>query len=279
MRKSEGTIIKRGAQQYRARITLREKEYSKTFISAGDAEAWLLKLRLSADEDDRAHQLYVQKLTVAELLTRFCDEVASQRASLESRRREVSRCNTLLKQQPQLSSMKAVNLQPRHIATYVVDRRAQGASDGSIRAELAIIRRTFPLAGGAWRLGFDHQGTASSLCEDSFEVATLPQPRMKTLLREREGGRASAAAFPAGRVYVRSIFNTRTRCSDLPGTYKTSTSPNCQTQAALRVVQETVMFHVARATVGYGSESAWLFSPQPQTRDSLGASSRRCRTS
>lgn len=64
MRKSEGTIVKRGAQQYRARITLREKEYSKTFTSAGDAETWLLKLRLSADEDDRAHQLYVQKLSL-----------------------------------------------------------------------------------------------------------------------------------------------------------------------------------------------------------------------
>jgi len=155
MRHPEGTIIKRGKRNFRARITLRGQEFSKTHSTAGEAEQWLLNLRLAADEDDVAHRLHVQQLKVSELLIRFRDEVAATRRSKEARRREVGRCNCLIDQQTHISGMKAIHLQPRHIVRYIAHRRGQGASNGSIRAELAIIRRTFTLAGGPWGLGLE----------------------------------------------------------------------------------------------------------------------------
>lgn len=154
MRHPEGTIVRRG-ESFRARIKIRSKEYNKTFRTAGEAEKWLLDLRLSADEDDIAHRLHVQLLTVSELLTRFRDEVAAKRDSRESSRREVGRCNFLITQQSHITGMKAMHLQPRHIVRYVAHRRGQGASNDSIRAELAILRRTYTLAGGPWGLGLD----------------------------------------------------------------------------------------------------------------------------
>ena len=155
MRHPEGTITKRGKNSHRARIHMRGQEYSKTFSTAGEAERWLLELRLSADEDDVAHRLHVQQLTVSELLTRFRDEIAAKRDSKESGRREVGRCNFLITQQIQITGMKAMHLQPRHIVRYIVHRREQRASNDSIRAELAILRRTYTLAGGPWGLGLD----------------------------------------------------------------------------------------------------------------------------
>lgn len=155
MRHPEGTITKRGKNSHRARIHMRGQEYSKTFSTAGEAERWLLELRLSADEDDVAHRLHVQQLTVSELLTRFRDEIAAKRDSKESGRREVGRCNFLITQQTQITGMKAMHLQPRHIVRYIVHRREQRASNDSIRAELAILRRTYTLAGGPWGLGLD----------------------------------------------------------------------------------------------------------------------------
>ena len=153
MRHPEGTIIKRGKTSFRARVHMRGQEYSKTFSTAGEAEKWLFDLRLAADEDDVVHRLHVQQLTVAELITRFRDDVAEKRRSAESRRREVARCDALINEQVHVTGMRAINLQSRHIVRYIATRRSQGASNSSLRAELAIIRRTFTLAGGPWGLG------------------------------------------------------------------------------------------------------------------------------
>ncbi len=149
MRNSEGSIERRGKNRFRARITVRGEAYSKSFKTAGEAEQWVFDLRMSTGDDDLLHRLVLEKLKVSELIERFRDEVAAKRATPEARRREVSRCNFLLAQ-PQLSNALAVQLQARHIVTFVVNRRLAGASDGSIRAELAIIRRVFNLAAGPW---------------------------------------------------------------------------------------------------------------------------------
>jgi integrase len=163
MRNSEGVIEKRGRNRFRSRITIRGRAYSKTFSQLAQAEQWLLDLQLSTDEDDLTHRLHTEQLSVRELIERFRDEVAKRRSSPESRRREVARCNHLLAQNPEMADMRAVNLQPRHIVSYIARRRLQGASDGTIRAELAIVRRTFTLAGGAWGLGLDQPVRPSSM--------------------------------------------------------------------------------------------------------------------
>ena len=155
VRNSEGVIERRAKDRYRARITIRGKAYSQTHSTRLDAEEWLRTLRIAADDDGIEHRRSVEKLGVAALLKEFITEIADKRASAESRRRERERCQYIIDKQPELSGMLAVQVEPRHITAYIRRRRTQGASDGSIRAELAIVRRMYILAGGPWGYGFD----------------------------------------------------------------------------------------------------------------------------
>lgn len=218
MRHPEGTIVKRGKRNFRARITLRGREHSKTWSTAGEAEQWLLDLRLSADEDDVAHRLHVQQLTVSGLLIRFRDEVAAKRVSKESSRREVGRCNFLINDQAHVSGMKAIHLQPRHIVRYVAHRREQGASNDSIRAELAIIRRIYTLAGGPWGLGLDQPVRKGLLPPPSpGRERRLTQDEYRTLMeaaRHYENTLGGNDRLPIGAI-IEFAINTAMRRSEI----------------------------------------------------------------
>jgi len=155
VRKSEGEIHRLGKDRYRARIGIRGKRYNKTLSTKLEAEEWLRSMRTAVDDDGIEHRRRVEKLGLAQLIKEFMTEVSDKRESAESRRRELERCRFIIDKQPQLSGMLAAQVEPRHITAYVRHRRDQGASDGSIRSELAIIRRMYNLAGGPWGYGFD----------------------------------------------------------------------------------------------------------------------------
>ncbi|AXQ31051.1 hypothetical protein D0B54_21260 [Solimonas sp. K1W22B-7] len=155
MRNPDGAVEKRGRNLYRARITIRGKAYSKTWPTKLQADEWLRSLRTASDDDGIEHRRKVEQIGFTQLLKEFMTEVVEKRDGADSRRRERERCQFLLDKQPELSGMKAAQVEPRHITDYVRRRRKQGASNGSIRAELAIVRRMYNLAGGPWGYGFD----------------------------------------------------------------------------------------------------------------------------
>lgn len=63
MRHPGGTIVKRGKNAYRARMTLRGLEYSRTHTTAGEAGQWLLDLRLSAESSHSGTRNPLSRIT------------------------------------------------------------------------------------------------------------------------------------------------------------------------------------------------------------------------
>lgn len=72
-----------------------------------------------------------------------------------------------------MADMPAIHLQPRHIVSYSARPRLQGASDGTVRAELAIVGRTFTLAGGACSQGNTTRRCALRTCTRTSSAARI----------------------------------------------------------------------------------------------------------
>jgi integrase len=187
------TIIERDGR-YQAKI--RKSGFpsqSKTFTRLRDAEAWARKVE---SEMERGHWLDTKKgdkLTLGEALTTWEKEelplLAPSSQATEKRRikhlKEYSICNFAL------SKLKSADL-----AAFIKERRLGGASENTIRLDLANVSRVFNTAISSWEMEYLRNPVALL----NKAKPKVPAGRERRLFEGEEDALLANASVPLQRV-------------------------------------------------------------------------------
>ena len=140
------TFRKRG-DGWQAQVRRRGHTLSKTFIVRADAVRWANQTEIEADRKGLlTDQTSLQRLTVADLLTRFRDTVVPNR---RGRVVETFVLNAFLRRD--LSLTRLSDLTPESIAAYR-DQRLTHVKPGTINRELGLIQHIFEVARVEWNI-------------------------------------------------------------------------------------------------------------------------------
>ncbi len=139
------TIEKRGPYQWRAKIRRRGHSLqSRTFNSRAKAIVWAREIESEMDRGVFLSRAEAEKITLAELIDRYADEVTPRKRSA---RNELSRLKLL---REKLGEMRLAALQSKHVAAFRDMRLKAGIGASEIRHELNTLSHLIDTAIREW---------------------------------------------------------------------------------------------------------------------------------
>lgn len=130
---------------WRAFVLIDGKRKSKTFDLKRAAVAWATAEENA--EKDRKTLPEAQRRTVAELLTKYAEDVCPAKRGAES---DISRINAFLKAFPELASKKLANVDTPDFTKWR-EARSKVAMPGTVLREITTFGHAFTLARKEWR--------------------------------------------------------------------------------------------------------------------------------
>lgn len=138
------TIRKRGGN-WQVQVRRRGVTLSKTFINRSDAKRWANQTEAEADiRGLQPNGRSLERYTVADLITRFCEEIAPTRRGYL---KELTILNALLR--TDLAKLKIVDVTPEKLMAYCADR-LQIVQPGTVLRDLGLLQYIFEVARLNW---------------------------------------------------------------------------------------------------------------------------------
>jgi len=138
---------KRGAFSWQVQVRMRgNASASKTFDTKAEAERWAKEIETEMAKGRYVSTKEAESYTMKECLDRFCQEYLPR---LKGAQREINRANRLARRYPIAQKIMAT-IRKKDLAAFILEREAEGVSDGTVRLDLAIISKMFVVAKEKW---------------------------------------------------------------------------------------------------------------------------------
>lgn len=142
------SITQRGPYQFEVQIRRRgHKAVSKTFTYRKDAEAWARKTESEIERGLFIHNSEAERMTLHDALERYGNEItpAKKGAAQEEYRLKLWKA-------AKVSKSAMAHVQAKDIAKWRDERIKNGASNATVRNDLALLSHVFTIAAKEWGL-------------------------------------------------------------------------------------------------------------------------------